>query len=77
MAKTVTVRVDDDIYNIFKKAADGQRRTISNYIEYATLNYTINESVVDDEEMNEILAYSTDIEKGIKDISAGRYKIIE
>jgi len=77
MAKTVTVRVDDDIYNIFKKAADGQRRTISNYIEYATLNYTINESVVDDEEMNEILACSTDIEKGIKDISAGRYKIIE
>ncbi len=77
MAKTVTVRVDDDIYNIFKKAADGQRRTISNYIEYATLNYTINESVVDDEEMKEILACSIDIEKGIKDISAGRYKIIE
>jgi len=77
MTKTVTVRVDEDIYNIFKKAADGQRRTISNYIEYATLNYTINESVVDDEEMNEILACSTDIEKGIKDISAGRYKIIE
>ena len=41
------------------------------------MNYTINESVVDDEEMNEILACSTDIEKGIKDISAGRYKIIE
>ena len=77
MSKTVTVRVDDDIYNIFKKAADGQRRTISNYIEYATLNYTINESVVDDEEMKEILACSTDIEKGIKDISAGRYNIIE
>jgi len=77
MAKTVTVRVEDEIYNIFKKAADGQRRTISNYIEYATLNYTINESVVDDEEMNEILAFSADIEKGIKDISAGRYKVIE
>jgi len=77
MTKTVTVRVDEDIYNIFKKAADGQRRTISNYIEYATLNYTINESVVDDEEMKEILACSTDIEKGIKDISAKRYKIIE
>jgi len=77
MAKTVTVRVDDEIYTIFKKAAEGQRRTISNYIEYATLNYTINESVVDDEEMNQILANSTDIEKGLKDISAGRYKIIE
>jgi len=77
MAKTVTVRVDDEIYKIFKKAADGQRRTISNYIEYATLNYTINESVVDDEEMNEILAGSNDIERGIEDISSGRYRIIE
>jgi len=77
MAKTVTVRVDDEIYKIFKKAADGQRRTISNYIEYATLNYTINESVVDDEEMNEILAGSIDIERGIEDISSGRYRIIE
>jgi len=77
MAKTVTVRVDDEIYKNFKKAADGQRRTISNYIEYATLNYTINESVVDDEEMNEILAGSIDIERGIEDISSGRYRIIE
>jgi len=77
MAKTVTIRVDDEIYKIFKKAADGQRRTISNYIEYATLNYTINESVVDDEEMNEILAGSIDIERGIEDISSGRYRIIE
>ena len=77
MAKTVTVRVDDEIYKIFKKAADGQRRTISNYIEYATLNYTINESVVDDEEMNEILAGSINIERGIEDISSGRYRIIE
>ena len=77
MAKTVTVRVEDNVYDIFKKAADGQRRTISNYIEYATLNYTINESIVDDEEMNEILAVSTDIERGLSDISAGRYKIIE
>jgi len=77
MAKTVTIRVDDEIYKIFKKAADGQRRTISNYIEYATLNYTINESVVDDEEMNEILAGSNDIERGIEDISSGRYRIIE
>ena len=77
MAKTVTVRVDDDVYAIFKKAAEGQRRTISNYIEYATLNYTINESVVDDEEMNEILNLTADIEKGIYDISTGRYRIIE
>ena len=43
MAKTITVRIDDSTYDIFKLAAAGQKRTISNYLEYATLNYTMNE----------------------------------
>ena len=76
MAKTITVRVKDSVYEILKKAADGQKRTISNYIEYATLNYTVNESIVDDEEMSEILMSEKDIKKGLNDISAGRYSII-
>jgi uncharacterized protein (DUF1778 family) len=76
MAKTITVRVKDSVYEILKKAADGQKRTISNYIEYATLNYTVNESVVDDKEMSEILMSEKDIMKGLNDISAGRYNII-
>ncbi len=77
MAKTITVRIDDTVYEIFKKAADGQKRTISNYLEYATLNYTMNESIVDDLEMKEILEYEKDIKKGLSDISAGRYRIID
>lgn len=76
MSKTITVRLDENIYEIFRKAAEGQKRTISNYIEYATLNYTVNETVVDDAEMNEILAFEDQIQKGLSDISAGRYKII-
>ena len=77
MAKTITVRIDDSTYNIFKLAAAGQKRTISNYLEYATLNYTMNETFVDDIEMNEILKYEKDIKKGLSDISAGRYRIID
>ena len=77
MAKTITVRIDDSTYDIFKLAADGQKRTISNYLEYATLNYTMNEAIVDDIEMNEILKYEEDIKKGLSDISAGRYRIID
>lgn len=76
MTKTITVRLDENVYEIFKKAADGQKRTISNYIEYATLNYTVNETVVDDTEMNEILGFEDQIKKGLSDIAAGRYKII-
>jgi predicted transcriptional regulator len=76
MAKTITVRLEDSIYEMFKKAAEGQKRTISNYIEYATLNYLVSETIVDDAEMNEILSFEKDIKKGIADISAGRYKIV-
>ena len=77
MVRTITVRIDDSTYDIFKLAADGQKRTISNYLEYATLNYTMNEMIVDDIEMNEILKYEEDIKKGLSDISAGRYRIID
>ena len=77
MTRTITVRIDDSTYDIFKLAADGQKRTISNYLEYATLNYTMNETIVDDIEMNEILKSEEDIKKGLSDISAGRYRIID
>jgi predicted transcriptional regulator len=77
MSKTITVRIDDSVYEIFKKAAAGQKRTISNYLEFATLNYTMNETVVDDAEMQEVLSFEKDIKRGLSDISAGRYRIIE
>ena len=53
--KTITVRVDDNVYNILKKAADGERRTISNFIENASLSYLTNEIYVSDHEMAEIM----------------------
>jgi len=76
MAKTITLRVDDNIYNTLKRAADGDRRTISNYIEYAAINYILNNNIVDDIEMNEILYSEKDLKNGIDDIKKGRYKII-
>ena len=77
MAKTITLRVDDITYHTLKRAADGDRRTISNYIEYATINYIFNSNIVDDEEMNEIMFFEKDIKKGLDDIKNGRYKVIE
>ena len=55
MAKTITMRVDDDTYNLIKAAADGDRRTISNFIEYATIAFLNEESFVSENEMDEIL----------------------
>jgi predicted transcriptional regulator len=76
MAKTITLRVDDTVYDTLKRAADGDRRTISNFIEYATIHYILNNNIVDDAEMNEILSFEKDIKKGLNDIKHGRYKIV-
>ncbi|MBU4486413.1 MAG: ribbon-helix-helix protein, CopG family, partial [Candidatus Delongbacteria bacterium] len=56
MMKTITVRIDDNIYEILKKAADGERRTISNFIENASLQYLSSETYVSDSEMNSIVS---------------------
>ena len=76
MVKTITLRVDDNVYNTLKRAADGDRRTISNFIECAAINYVLNNNTVDDAEMKEILSYKKDLRKGLNDIKNGRYKIV-
>jgi predicted transcriptional regulator len=76
MAKTITLRVEDSIYNTLKRAADGDRRTISNFIKNAIINYIFNNNFVDDDEMKEIMFFEKDMKKGLEDIKKGRYKII-
>ncbi len=80
MPKTITIRLEDSVYDIFKTAADGERRTISNFVEFATLAYVTNEIYVSDQEMNEILADSSlvsSLKKGLSDIKNGKYRLVE
>ena len=39
MPKTITVRMDEDKYEMTETAAEGERRSISKFIEYPTVNY--------------------------------------
>ena len=77
--KTVTMRVDDSIYDMIKLAAEGQKRNLSNFIEFATLQYLTSSQFVDTQEMNEI---SSDKElvknlmNGLEDFKNGDYKIV-
>ena len=48
MPKTITLRIDENVYGLFKTAASAEKRTISNFIEYAALNYLTEESYVSD-----------------------------
>lgn len=54
MAKTVTLRIENDSYRIFARRAQSERRSLSNYIEIAALGYAEQSSLADDLEMEEI-----------------------
>ncbi len=55
MSRTIAMRVDDDPYTMIKTAADGERRLISNFVEYATIAFLSEESFVSDNEMDGIV----------------------
>ncbi len=77
--KTLTMRVDDSIYQIIKTAADGQKRNISNFIEFATMQYLTSVQYVDSVEMNEILddkELVQNLQNGLKDLKTRNYKIV-
>jgi uncharacterized protein (DUF1778 family) len=79
MSKTITLRVDDDVYQMIKTAADGQRRNISNFIEFATLQYLTSATYVDDAEMELILNDSelvANLRQGLEDSKKGDYTIV-
>lgn len=54
MAKVVTLRLDDEVYNTFKTIADQENRPLSNLIETAAMRYIKETEFVDEFEMAEI-----------------------
>ena len=79
MSKTITLRVDDDVYQMIKTAADGQRRNLSNFIEFATLQYLTSATYVDDAEMELILNDAdlvANLRQGLEDIKKGDYTVV-
>ena len=66
MSKTITLRLKDEIYNIFLEMAKAENRSISNLIETAALNKIREQQFVDDAEMAEILS-NQDLLRRIKE----------
>ncbi len=70
MAKVVTLRLDDEIYNTFKTIADQENRPLSNFIETAAMRYINEIEFVDEFEMAEINSNTVlkdSMKRGIKD----------
>jgi predicted transcriptional regulator len=77
--KTLTLRVDEDVYSMIKTASDGARRNMSNFIEYATLQYLTSSQYIDNLEMDEIIqdsALVSSLKQGLKEAKAGDYTLV-
>lgn len=80
MSKTVTLRLNDKNYNLFKLYAERDHRTLSNFIETAALRFIENELYCDDIEMEEIKndgELNESLKKGHDDFLARRGSFVE
>ena len=66
--KTLTMRIEDSTYQAIKIAADGQNRNLSNFIEFATMQYLSSSEHISDGEMSEIMAD----EELVKNLQVGK-----
>ncbi len=54
MSKTVTLRLNENIYDLFKAMAESDNRPLSNFIETSALRYIQEHEYVDNYEIEEI-----------------------
>jgi len=78
MSRTVTLRLKDSVYERLRTLAEGDNRSLSNFIETATLRYLDQEEHVGEFEMQEIRGnqpLNESIARGLEDAKErrGRY----
>ena len=80
MSKTLTLRLDDDTYDLFAGAAKAENRSIANLIQTAALRHLHEQQFVDDAELAEIRAdadLQERIRQGSRDARERRGRFVE
>ena len=80
MAKTVTLRLNEEIYQLFRRLAEEDNRPLSNFIETATLRYIEEQEYVDEFEMEEIRnnkSLNASLKRALKDVSSRKGRFVE
>lgn len=75
MSKTVTLRLDEEVYNRFRGMAENDNRPLSNFIETAALRFVEEHGYADEFEMDEIRNNSnlnSSLKRGLRDAKAKR-----
>jgi predicted DNA-binding protein len=79
MAKTVTLRIDDETYQQLKKHAELDHRPLSNFIEFATKKFIEESLFADAAEMLEILGNDNllqNLKRGSQDAAKRKGKFV-
>ncbi|MEI6614903.1 MAG: hypothetical protein WCL37_08390 [Chrysiogenales bacterium] len=79
MHKTITIRLAESRYKVFKNLADQENRPISNFIETATLRYIESTEYADEFEMAEIRQnkeLNESLKRGLADAKAKRGRFV-
>lgn len=80
VSKTITLRLDEAVYEEFREAAEADRRPLSNLIETAALMRIRDQQFVDDAEMADLRASEDLLERlkaGSNDARARRGRFAE
>jgi predicted transcriptional regulator len=80
MSKTVTLRLNDKIYKLFRSLAESENRPLSNFIETSVLRFIENNQFVDEYEMAEIQEnqdLNRSLKRALKDVKAQRGRFVE
>lgn len=79
MSRTVTLRLPDEHYEVFRRYAESDNRSLSNFIETAALRYINEIEYVDKFEMEEVRANRTlnaGMKHGLRDTHARRGRFV-
>ncbi len=80
MSKTVTLRLNESNYAMFRNLAAGENRTLSNFIETSVLRFIEQNQFVDEYEMAEIqnnAELNASLQRALKDVKAERGRFVE
>ncbi|MEN6450983.1 MAG: hypothetical protein ABFC96_10870 [Thermoguttaceae bacterium] len=80
MSKTITLRLSDDVYKLFRESAESDNRPLSNFIETATLRFIEHSDLAEESEMSEIrgnAALNRSIRRGHAQARAKRGKFVD
>ncbi len=79
MPRTITLRLKDSVYNLLRRIAEQDNRTLSNFMETSALRYIEEHGYADEYEMAEIRnneELNKSLKRGMKDVKSKKGRFV-